>query len=198
MKTEIDKLFGNIDIYLFDQIAKGRFDHCHSILDAGCGNGRNLHYFSKKWSDLYGVDQSEQAIEKCKRSLSINPDHLSVAKIENLPYQAEQFDAVICCAVLHFADNNQHFKSMINELWRVLKPQGMLFVRLASSIGIEDRIKPLGNNKYVLPDKSTRYLVSEQQLLNMTKELNAELLDSIKTTNVQNLRCMTTWVIKKC
>ncbi|MBF0235942.1 MAG: methyltransferase domain-containing protein, partial [Desulfamplus sp.] len=117
--------------------------------------------------------------------------------LDNLPYQSEQFDAIICNAVLHFARDDNHFHKMITELWRVLKPQGFLFIRLASSIGIEDKIIPLSNNRYLLPDKSTRYLVTEQDLLTLTDQLGAELLDPIKTTNVQGLRCMSTWVVKK-
>ena len=37
--------FGDIDIYLFDQLLKGRLDASMSLLDAGCGGGRNLYYF---------------------------------------------------------------------------------------------------------------------------------------------------------
>ncbi|MFT3743892.1 MAG: hypothetical protein QM785_06305 [Pyrinomonadaceae bacterium] len=41
---DIRETFGGIDIYLFDQIQKGRFSPGMKILDAGCGGGRNIHW----------------------------------------------------------------------------------------------------------------------------------------------------------
>jgi hypothetical protein len=48
-----------------------------------------------------------------------------------------------------------------------------------------------------LPDGSDRFLVDERTLLAWTATLGGTLADSLKTTNVQNTRCMTTWVVKK-
>ena len=70
-------------------------------------------------------------------------------------------------------------------------------MRLASSIGIEHLITPTENGRYDLPDGSERFLVSEKTLIESTENLGARLLEPIKTTNVQNLRCMTTWVLYK-
>jgi len=47
------------------------------------------------------------------------------------------------------------------------------------------------------PDGSEAYLVDEGRLLAATARLGAELVDPIKTTNVQGLRCMTTWVLRR-
>ena len=70
-------------------------------------------------------------------------------------------DFVISSAVLHFARDDDHFQAMLRETWRVLKPGGLLFCRLASSIGMERQIKPLGQRRFLLPDGSERYLVDE-------------------------------------
>jgi hypothetical protein len=86
---------------------------------------------------------------------------------------------------------------MVREMWRVLKPGGMLFCRLASSIGMEDRVTPLGGRRFALPDGSERYLVDEAILMEWTASLGGSLLDPLKTTVVQNQRCMTTWVVRK-
>ena len=98
--------------------------------------------------------------------------------------------------MLHFAADAAHFESMVGELLRVLAPGGMLFARLASDIGIEDKVKPLGGGRFRLPDGSARFLVDEERLLALTRQARAALLDPLKTTNVQSLRCMTTWVLR--
>ena len=106
-------------------------------------------------------------------------------------------DAVISSAVLHFARDEQHFNGMLDEMWRVLKPGGLFFARLTSSIGIEKLIKPLVGRRYLLPDGSECFLVDEELLTSTTEKLCGEWLEPLKTTNVQNLRCMTTWVLRK-
>jgi hypothetical protein len=102
---------------------------------------------------------------------------------------------VICNSVLHFAQNDNHFKAMLAELWRVLKPGGMLFCRLGSRIGME--FKQVRGNTFVIGDGSEWFLADEKMLLGLTDELNAVLVDPLKTTVVQNHRCMTTWVLRK-
>lgn len=200
--SNLRKLYGNIDIYLFDQLLKGRFDNCRTVLDAGCGSGRNIAYFLQNGFSVYGVDQSEHAVELSKRlSADLCPDHspdnFKLAAVESLPFNDGLFDLVICSAVLHFANDAEHFDTMLRSLWRVLKPGGYFFARLASDIGIETLVQPLGNYRYLLPDGSERFLVNEEILLEYTRELGAQLYEPIKTTNVQNLRCMTTWCMQK-
>ncbi|MEO3402995.1 class I SAM-dependent methyltransferase [Mucilaginibacter sp. CAU 1740] len=202
MGNNLQQLYGNIDIYLFDQLLKGRFDSCTTVLDAGCGGGRNLVYFLNNGFEVYGIDQSAEAVEAVKQlSASLSPanplDNFAVAPVEDLPFADAQFDVVICSAVLHFAQDAEHFDAMVRSLWRVLKPGGHFFARLASDIGIEDKVKPLGNFRYLLPDGSERFLVSEDVLMEYTDTLGGKLFEPLKTTNVQNLRCMTTWCMYK-
>jgi SAM-dependent methyltransferase len=202
MQNKLQQTFGNIDIYLFDQLLKGRFDNCKTILDAGCGGGRNLVYFLQNGYEVYGVDQGVEAVEAIKQlSAMLAPknalSNFSVTGVEDLSFGDGFFDLVICSAVLHFAQNEQHFDSMVRSLWRVLKPGGYLFTRLASDIGIETLVHSNGNGRYLLPDGSERFLVNEQTLLRYTRELGGTLYEPIKTTNVQNLRCMTTWCVQK-
>ena len=198
----INEIFGEIDIYLFDQLLKNRFSNEMKILDAGCGGGRNLIYFLRQNFQVFGVDQNAEAIEYVRslaRTLApeIPPENFQVSPVEKIPFADENFDAVISSAVLHFADDERHFDEMLREMWRVLKPAGMLFARLASTICIEDKIEKLAERRYLLPDGSERFLVDEEMLLTVTKNLNASFVEPIKTTNVQNLRSMTTWVIRK-
>jgi tellurite methyltransferase len=202
MQTELQQLYGNIDIYLFDQLLKGTYGNCHKILDAGCGGGRNLVYFIKNGHDVYGVDPNSNAIEIVKElAKTISPDYpiqnFKVAPAEDMPFEDGSFDLVISSAVLHFAKDEGHFDRMLHSMWRVLKPGGYFFARLASDIGIETLVHNLGNGRYLLPDGSERFLVNEETLLRYTQTLNGSLHEPIKTTNVQNLRCMTTWCVRK-
>jgi SAM-dependent methyltransferase len=194
--------FGDIDIYLFDQILKGRFSSDMKILDAGCGGGRNLVYFLRQGYEVFGVDQNPQAVEHLQalaKTLApkLSQDNFQISAIKKMPFPNEHFDAVISSAVLHFAENETRFYEMLGEMWRVLKSGGMFFARLASSIGIEDRIQAIENRRFLLPDGSERFLADENLLTSVTNQLGGVWLEPLKTTNVQNLRCMSTWVLRK-
>jgi SAM-dependent methyltransferase len=194
-------LFGEIDIYLFDQLLKGRFNTDMSILDAGCGGGRNIIYFLRNGYEVYGVDKNAGAVAQVRRLASgLNPaipaENFQVSDVAEMPFSGASFDAVISSAVLHFATDEQHFDRMLDEMWRVLKPGGLFFARLASSIGIEELVKSVGSGRYLLPDGTERFLVDEKLLTSAAGRLGAEWLEPLKTTNVQNLRCMTTWVLR--
>ncbi len=199
---EIRSWFGEIDIYLFDQILKGRFDGRVRILDAGCGDGRNLVYFLRRGCQAFGVDRHPAAIEQVRAlAARLNPELLSenfqVGEVDDLPWGDGTMDAVICSAVLHFASDEEHFACMVQEAWRVLAADGLFFARLASSIGLEGRIGPVGGQRVRLPDGTERFVVDEAMLLDWTRRLGGHLLDPIKTTNVQQQRCMTTWCLRK-
>jgi SAM-dependent methyltransferase len=198
----VREFFGDIDIYLFDQILKGRFTINQSILDAGCGSGRNLIYFLRNGYEVFAVDENPHAVEQVRLlANSFNPnlsnDNFQVSAVENMPFSDERFDAVISSAVLHFAENEMHFYRMLEEMWRVLKSGGLFFARLASTIGIEDKIQLIEERRYLLPDGSERFLVDEKLLNATINRIGAIQLEPLKTTNVQNLRSMTTCVLSK-
>ena len=199
--SELRSQFGDIDIYLFDQLLRGRFDGRRRILDAGCGSGRNLPFLLSRGFEVFAIDEDPAAVaavrtlaERLAPALPL--DHIRQGTLDALPWPGGQMDAVICSAVLHFARDRSYFERMLDELWRVLAPGGLLFARLASSIGLESVIaETVGRVR--LPDGSDRFVVDERYLLDRTAALGATLLDPIKTTNVQNQRCMTTWVLQK-
>lgn len=199
---DLQNEFGNIDIYLFDQLLKGRISTPLTLLDAGCGGGRNLVYFLRNGFEVFAVDSNPGSIGQVQSlAATLAPElpiqNFLVADILEIPFQDEKFDLVISSAVLHFADDEQHFDKMLDEMWRVLKPGGMFFARLASSIGIETLIQPIQGRRFSLPDGSDRFLVNTEMLDAAASRLKAALLEPIKTTNVSDLRCMTTWVLEK-
>jgi tellurite methyltransferase len=198
---ELRQQFGDIDIYLFDQLLRGRFDARRRVLDAGCGDGRNLIWLLQHGFECYGVDAEPSAIDLVRRIASrlapaLPSTNFTVADLTRLPHADEQMDVVICCAVLHFATDEGHFDAMVNEIWRVLAPRGLLLARLVSNIGFEDVVGPAGR-QIRLPDGTDRFVVDEPMLVRSTARLGGRLVDPIKTTNVQGKRCMTTWSIVK-
>ena len=204
MSTDINlqEWFGNIDIYLFDQLLKGRFTEGMQVLDAGCGDGRNLIYLLRSGYEAFGVDQSREAIAHVRRLASTLAPHLPednfrVENVERMTFADASFDAVISSAVLHFARDDEQWQSMLREMWRVLKPGGIFFARLASSIGMEEKVEQIEGRRFHLPDGSDRFLVDEEMLMRATAALAGDFLEPIKTVVVQNMRAMTTWCLRK-
>ena len=190
--------FGAIDIYLFDQLLRGRIVPGMRVLEAGCGAGRNLVYFIREGFEVFGADTDPRAIENLRRMApALPPESFRVEPVEAMSFPDGFADVVISSAVLHFARDDAQFNAMLCGTWRVLKPGGLLFCRLASSIGLEARVKPMRGRRCLLPDGSERYLVDEALLLQLTEQLGGRLLDPLKTTVVQNQRSMTTWVMRK-
>ena len=202
MMTNVRETFADIDIYLFDQIQKGRFEPGMKILDAGCGGGRNIVWFMRNGFDVFAIDFESRAvadIRKLAKSLAPNlsPENFQKATLESIPFPNESFDWVICNTVLHFAENRGQFDRMLAEMWGKLKPGGRFFARIASSIGIKDLLIATSNGRYMMPDGTERFVVDEQMLKDCTVEIGGRFVEPIKTTNVENIRCMTTWVLFK-
>ena len=204
MQTSIDleEWFGGIDIYLFDQLLKGRIVPKMRVLDAGCGSGRNLVYFLKSGYEVFAVDESAQAIERLRQLASTPAPKLPLENfksdpVERMHFEDIVFDVVLSSAVLHFARDDQHWLAMVEEMWRVLKPGGIFFARLASTIGIEDQVRLIKGKRYRLPDGSDRFLVDAEMLHRVSNQLGGDFLEPIKTTIVENMRAMTTWVLRK-
>ena len=198
----LQEQFGNIDIYVFDQLLRGRIAPGMRVLDAGCGDGRNIVYLLRSGYEVFGADTNPAAIEQVRRLASrfapaLPAGNFHVEPIEQMTFPDACADVVISSAVLHFAPDETRFSEMIRGTWRVLKPGGMLVCRLASTIGIEDQVRRVAGRRFQLPDGSERYLVDEAVLMELTATLGGELLDPLKTTVVQNLRSMTTWVLRK-
>src|SRR5437588_591421 len=193
--------FGGIDIYLFDLLLKGHITSEMKLLDAGCGCGRTLTYFFKAGFDVSGVDQSPAAIAEI-RSLagamapSLPVENFRIEAVEKMSFGDSNFDVVLSSAVLHFARDENNWSQMVREMWRVLKPGGIFFARLASTVGI-DGIKLIEGRRYHLPDGSERFLVDEEMLLRETESIGGQWLEPFKTVVVQHQRAMSNWILRK-
>ena len=194
----LQEQFGAIDIYLFDQILRGRIRPGMRIFDAGCGSGRNLVWLLGQGYEVYAADASREAVEAVRRMAPGLPaGNFRAEPLEAMTFPDALADVVISSAVLHMARNEAQFRGMLAGSWRVLKPGGLFFCRLASTVGIEDRVRVLEGRRCRLPDGSDRFLVDEALLAALTEELGGTLADPLKTTVVHGLRSMTTWVLYK-
>lgn len=196
----LQEQFGQIDIYVFDQILRGNIAPGMRVLDAGCGEGRNLVYLLREGFEVFAIDANPAAVQRVRQlsealGTGLPELNFQVGTIEQIPFPDNCADVVICNAVLHFARDEKHFRAMLSELWRVLAPGGMLFARLGSRIGMD--FERLRDNIFKLRDGSEWYLVDQKMLLDLTAEMHAALVDPLKTTLVQDHRCMTTWVLRK-
>jgi len=195
MNHSIQEVLGDTDIYLIDQIMKGRYEMKDLILDAGCGHGRNLHWFLQNNISIYGVDQDEMAISSLQSRHPLLAERFQQSAVEKLPFENQYFHHVISSAVLHFARNTQHFHHMIAEMVRVLQSGGSLFIRMTSDIGIEDKVRSVGDGVYDIPDGSRRFLLTRQLLTDTMEKYKLSFLEPLKTVNVNDVRCMSTLML---
>jgi SAM-dependent methyltransferase len=193
--------FGEIDVYLFDQMLRGRITAGMRVLDAGCGAGRNLVYLLREGFDVWGVDESADAIARVRQLAArlaprLPAGRFRIEQVEAMSLPDESVDVVISSAVLHFAHDDAHWLRMVREMWRVLAPGGILFARLATSVGQPDLV-PIGGGVFRLPDGSIRYVADHEMLLAATAHLGGSFVDPLRSTVVEGMRSMGTWIIRK-
>ncbi|HEY6376717.1 MAG TPA: class I SAM-dependent methyltransferase, partial [Edaphobacter sp.] len=199
VSMNVQEQFGHIDIYVFDQILRGNIAPGMRILDAGCGYGRNLVHLLREGCEVFAVDASAEAVEHVRAlAMQLAPNlpatNFRVLPIEKIDFPDNFADVVICNSVLHFARDEAHFLAMLEHLWGAVRPGGMLFCRLGSRIGMN--FERLRGNIFRINDGSEWFLVDEAELMKMTHQMDAIMVDPLKTTIVQDYRCMTTWVLR--
>jgi SAM-dependent methyltransferase len=200
----LQEQFGQIDIYLFDQILRGNISPGMRVVDAGCGSGRNVQYLLREGYEVFGVDVSADAVAAVRNMASelaprLPAENFLVSAVETMPFADAFADLVVCHSVLHFAQDEEQLQVMVRGLWRVLRPGGILFCRLASTIGaaLKMEFEAVGGRRFRMSHGAEWLLVDEALLMDLTRGLEGELVDPLKTTVVQGQRCMTTWVVKK-
>ncbi len=199
---EINKAVGNMDLYLMDQLLKGRLEKKFRILDAGCGEGRNLIYFISNGYDVYGLDRDPGAIRMLRfvaktRDKNFDTERFQTGNVQDLPYENDFFDFVICISVLHFSDSREQYFRMMGELIRVIKTEGMLFVRMDSTEGLVETPFKTDGGKSVLPDGSLR-LLADQGLLDETmRQFKLEWVEPLKIVCERGRQGATVQLMKK-
>jgi len=191
---ELEALQG-IDVYLIDQLLKNRINSDSKILDAGCGGGRNIHYLIKNKLDVTGIDANPNTVDFLRELYPEINDQFILSALEDYT-SPQRFDFIICNAVLHFASDHEHFTKMFASLVNHLKPNGTLFIRMTSDIGLKleqnDR-----NGVFNLPDGSVRYLITRAKIDELILEHSLSLLEPVKTIKIEELRSMTTLIFTR-
>lgn len=201
-QSELLEQLGNIDIYLLDQLMRGRIHSDMKLLDAGCGYGRNSEYFIRNNYDISGFDKKEESLNELKNNIPTwNPNFdlhkFQLGTIENPPFQNQQFDFIISSAVLHFAESRKHFIQLFESMIHLLKANGILWIRMCAKHTIESYARHIEDDIYSLPDDSTRYLLDLNVLSQLQQKHQLQLLDPFKTLNVSNIRTMSTIILQK-
>jgi len=192
-----------MDLYLLDHLLKDRFTPQMKILDAGCGEGRNILYFLQQGYDVYGVDQNPEAIRLLQFIVKSNwPTYpyqqFSVQDIGTLSWDEPTFDLIISSAVLHFAEHHTHFWAMLDAMYQSLKVGGYLFCRMASNVGMGQLTEAPGEGRFHLPDGSIRYLLTAEIVDQLKKQYALEFVEPLKSVVVDGQRSMAALLLRKC
>src|SRR5678816_4170225 len=144
--ADLRAAMGGMDIYLFDQLLRGRIEPGSRIMDAGCGGGRNVVYFLQAGYDVSAIDADPAAIASleaiaARLAPALGPDRFRAEPLAHSSFPDACADVVISSAVLHFAVDDAEFLAMLRGSWRLVAPGGLFFARLASSIGIADQVR---------------------------------------------------------
>ncbi len=200
--SQFNQRLGNIDIYLLDQILKGRFVASMKVLDAGCGEGRNLIWFMQQGYEIHAIDQNESALQMLKYQMhSLHREDLveNVYKMDlaEMLFPDKAFKIVICSAVLHFANNEQHFDAMLNELTRVTAGGGYLFIRATTTRGLSPAsYQTIGNGRFYLADGSERFLMTDAHISKLLA-MGWEAVEPIKSVLVEDYRSMLVAILRR-
>lgn len=126
--------FANTDLDVIDQLLKRRIPAESKILDAGCGEGRNLTYFIKNEYPVWAIDSDPLAVKYCQyygKSIrpEFNSENILTDSIEEMLFPSSFFDVVFCINVIHAIPDNNLALLMLKKLSQVLKPGGYLLLK---------------------------------------------------------------------
>lgn len=174
------------DIYLLDLVLRGTIRPGTSVLDIGCGGGRNLPFLAHAGATITAVDADPVAVAACSAVLKTAPGThtCTVAKLPDLGLD-QCFDVVICIAVLHFAPDQETFHRWADACWQRLLPGGIFLARLSTRIA--------------LPDVAAHfaYRPTLDDIVSCEQRWRAVRIDPLKTTLVEDKRVMSTWTLRK-
>ena len=97
--------------------------HPSKVLDVGCAQGVLVYAFRELGVESYGVDISERLLSS-KESIRGYLNHVDV-DFAPLPFEDRSFDLVTAC---HMTQHLQRPGYLISEIWRVLRPDGIVFM----------------------------------------------------------------------
>ena len=139
-----------------------------TVLEIGCGNGRDSIFFAQSGLTPTAIDVSPSAIELAETNIKkagVNVE-TKVANAENLPFSNNEFDSVFSLSVLHSTD----LKKSLSEIYRVLREKGYAFIYIYGDvqfsnnekrdiIDIDSYMKLLSSIGFTILDLKTPFLI---------------------------------------
>ena len=200
LMLSVQEQFGQIDIYVFDQILRGNIAPGMRVLDAGCGYGRNLVYLLREGCEIFALDADADGVEHVRQLSASLRTGLAGGELPGRVHRAHAISGRVCrCSDLQFSaplcPRRAAFPGHVGGALASVEAGRDVVLPLGSRIGMDfERVR---GNIFVVGDGSEWFLVDEEMLLELTEEMNGVLVDPLKTTIVQDYRCMTTWVLRK-
>jgi len=141
------------------------------VLDVGCGPGRDVKKFIDQGVDVVGIDFSPKMIEMAKKNAPRGIFH--VMDIESLTFPPETFDGVwASCSLLHIPKKN--IALVLNKIYAVLKSNGILYVSVKKSSGMNEVLAP--DSRYEGLEKYWSFY-EENELVNFLTHAGFEIIE---------------------
>ncbi|MEF3318437.1 class I SAM-dependent methyltransferase [Peptoniphilus grossensis] len=104
-------------------------DKNYTVLDLGCGGGRNIEYFLTKADKVYGLDHSETSVKMAseinKKAMDTGRCQILVGDVKSLPFEDESIDIVTAFETIYFWND---IERCFKEIYRVLKKEGQFLI----------------------------------------------------------------------
>lgn len=185
-----------MDLYLIDGILKDHFSSVKSVLDLGCGEGRNGVYFIREGYDYLGVDKDASTLRLIEY-LSDSFPASRAAFLENTIQEVNldrKFDLIICSRTLHFANDKEDFFSMWAAIVNHVKPGGLVYIAMDSNVDNSLAVA-MANDLYQFPDGKIRFPLSLEIYHELKKGF--EEVEPLKTVVQTGTRAQSFLLLKK-
>src|SRR5262245_50686885 len=95
-----------------------------SVLDAGCGEGKNAHFLADQGARVTAVDCSELALSHARTTWELDGVEWLLADIRDMTWPACYFDLVIAYGVFHCLASEADVTKVVRRLQQATRPGG--------------------------------------------------------------------------
>lgn len=175
--------FKNEDEYnkfIFEITKNIKINDNDRILDLGCGNATFINTYLKNNNiynyKLYGLDFCKKNINYANKNFKGN--YLEFDINNNLPYEDNFFDVIICVSTIFYLDNNESANNLIKEIKRVSKQYSNIY--FLNCMDLEKKELALEKRKITHKKEAKHLYLSKNFFLDHFKENNIQIIDNIE------------------